>query len=201
MGWTTMPMPREGANAYLRSMFTWENKDGSARNEVLDCAIVRRKVAYLAVKRTETATGKSDVWAAVVLLGFYPRARDGYTFGYKDMCESMGPYEDDCPARILKLLTPLEMAETHPNSLKYAAEWRARAWARIERAKARPTLRPGVVATLPSPVRYRDGVEGVSFTMRAHPYYPKRRQWVRQDGVPVSLPRRLLDAATFTAAA
>jgi hypothetical protein len=200
MGWTYTTMPREGANAYLRSNFTWDNKEAKVKGEVLDCAIVRRKVAYLAVRHTNTETGASYVFAAVVLLNFIPKPRDGYGFGYKDMDEGMGPVEDDCPERILKLLTPIETMAEGGVSIRYASEWRSRCWSRIERAKARPTLRPGVVATLASPVNYRDGVQATSFTLRAHPYYPKRRQWVREDGVAVRVPKRLLDGATFIAA-
>lgn len=34
--------------------------------------------------------------------------RDYYNFSYKDMCESMGPYECDCPKNILDLLGPTD---------------------------------------------------------------------------------------------
>lgn len=43
----------------------------------------------------------NEIWAAV-----YLTAIDKGDFGYKDMDETMGPYDYRCPKSILKLLTP-----------------------------------------------------------------------------------------------
>jgi hypothetical protein len=55
----------------------------------------------------------TGAFALVVLID-----RRGGQFGYKDMDEAMGPYESECPARILNELT------AEPN--EYAAAWRQR---------------------------------------------------------------------------
>ena len=44
-------------------------------------------------------------------------SREYYNFGYKDMDESMGPCERECPVSILKLLSARDD--------KWAIEWRA----------------------------------------------------------------------------
>ena len=54
---------------------------------------------------------------------------DKWEFYYKDMSEDMGPCECDCPAGILRLLSPTDN--------EFANEWRARCWANIEAKKAR----------------------------------------------------------------
>ena len=54
--------------------------------------------------------------------------------GYKDMEESMGPYECDCPALILDLLTPTDR--------DYALHWRARCSENIA-ARGAKAAQPG----------------------------------------------------------
>ncbi len=58
-----------------------------------------------------------EVFALVCLVRRNPKSTDGHAFGYKDMSESMGPWEDGCPAKILDLLTP--------TTSEYALDWRA----------------------------------------------------------------------------
>ena len=98
------------------------------------------------------STGAREVWAAVCLVRYSLRDREGFIFGYKDMSESMGPCEDSCPAKVLDLLTPTD--NTH------ALDWRTRCRARLaERAKrnAKPTPRLGDVVILSAPPLFRDG--------------------------------------------
>jgi hypothetical protein len=75
---------------------------------------------YAAVR--EQSSG--EVWALVVATTGRPGAR----FGWKEMEESMGPAESECPARILDLLSP--SADEH------ALAWRARCRARLRRLAA-----------------------------------------------------------------
>ncbi len=105
-----------GPQPYLDARFTHEQAD--ATSKVLRSALVRNSVYYAAVERRRTGTDEREVWALVCLVEFNARAPDGYVFGYKDMCESMGPYESDCPKAILDLLTPTD----NP----YAQAWRDR---------------------------------------------------------------------------
>lgn len=110
--------------------------------KILDFAVVRLRTAYAAF---QVAPG--EVIALVFLLDFNG---DGhFPFGYKDMEESMGPCEDECPERILKLLTP--------TTSEYALGWRKRCWARIEARKARPRLTHGCVIRLDHALEFSDG--------------------------------------------
>src|SRR3546814_16262107 len=88
-----------------------------------------------------------EIFATVCLVRWNPRAKDGYIFGCKDMEESMGPCEADCPARILDLLTPTDKA--------YARDWRTS-------CRANPELRARQLADgdrirLPEQVKFKDG--------------------------------------------
>jgi hypothetical protein len=130
MGWTTTQRPTN-VKKFLTDLVTWDNPEKETTNRALDCAIVNLHTAYLAVEKI-SPEGR-EVWAAVVLLGFYPKERY-YNFGYKAMDEGMGPCERSCPERILKLLTPLPEREEGSSS-SWAAEWRRDCWAKIEEAK------------------------------------------------------------------
>lgn len=121
MGWTSMPMPREGTTEWFKKTLTWKNPDGTT-NTPLATAIVARAEAYAAVE-TVKPDGTRYVWAAAFMLRYNPKDRDGYTFSYKDMDETVGPYIDRCPAKILDLLTPTE--HEHANA------WRQRCRDRI----------------------------------------------------------------------
>lgn len=67
-------------------------------NVVLKSAMVG-SVYYAAVMTISTG----EVWAAVFLTSV-----DGNEFFYKDMDESVGPYDCKCPKSILNLLTPTD---------------------------------------------------------------------------------------------
>ena len=130
MGWLYMKSLKghSGPRQYLDAQFTWERSDTISK--VLRSALVGMRVYYAAVEHILPATGAREVWAAICLVRYNPRDREGYIFGYKDMSESMGPYERDCPEPILDLLTPTDH--------EYARRWRAdcRANAAARRAKA-----------------------------------------------------------------
>lgn len=132
MGWTFMERPAD-VRGYLDAAYTWTN-DGTV-NRVIDSAIVGRTTYYCAVE-TVKPDGTHSVWAGVVMLKFHPRARDGLTFGYKDLSESSGPYAWTCPMRILDLLT-----ETDSD---YANNWRAKCREYHERRARLPKLAEGM---------------------------------------------------------
>ena len=67
-----------------------------------------------ALHETGPADGELRKWICVYLLQRDP----GYGWGYKDIDESMGPVECDCPVSYLDQADPA----TH----KYAIEWRAK---------------------------------------------------------------------------
>ena len=132
MGWTFYPKPMD-VKADLDRQLTWTSETGARR--VLDSAIVAACEYYAAVEHI-APDGTRAVWCAVFKLRFTPKARDGYTVGYKDMDETMGPYCFRAPARILGLLTETENAR--------AIQWRADCRAYHAARKAKPALRDGI---------------------------------------------------------
>lgn len=111
--------------------------------EVLDSALVNLTEYYAAVEELDLQTGERRVWAAVFKITMVRVPREdpwGHNFCYKDMDESMGPYQTNCPERILKLLTPTEY--------EHAISWREACWKRINDIKARPKLKPGMKVNL-----------------------------------------------------
>ena len=134
--------------AELDALFTWERKEAvesyghvypPMKDTVLKSSMVG-SVYYAAVKREQSGK-EPKVWAAICLT--YGRGRDGSVWGYKDMDETMGPYEDRCPASVLALLTPTDD--------KDALKWRERCRANI--AKAAEIRRNG-----PKPIYSPTGV-------------------------------------------
>ena len=110
------------------------------------------RVYYAAVEQVVAATDKREVWGAVSLVDYNPRDREGYIFGYKDMSETMGPCECDCPDAILDLVTPTDH--------QYADEWRARCRDNTAERRARcatPTPRAGHTIIFDTPLSFSDG--------------------------------------------
>lgn len=152
MGWLYMQSLKghSGPRQYLDSQFTFERPE--ATSKVLRSALVGMRVYYAAVEQLRVATGEREVWALICLVRYNPRDPEGYIFGYKDIEESMGPHECDCPETILDLLTPTDRP--------YAQQWRARclvsAAARRARA-AKPKPRAGQVIVFDEPLSFSDG--------------------------------------------
>ena len=152
MGWLYMKSLKghSGPRQYLDAQFTWERADTISK--VLRSALVGMRVYYAAVEHILPATGAREVWAAVCLVQYNPRDREGYIFGYKDMSEAMGPYERDCPEPILDLLTPTD----HEHALRWRADCRANAAARRAR-RAKPSPRAGQTIIFDEPLAFADG--------------------------------------------
>ncbi|NTF18085.1 hypothetical protein G6L37_06680 [Agrobacterium rubi] len=155
MGWTTMPMPREGTTEWFRQTLTWTSENG-ATTRPLATAIVERKEAYAAVE-TVHPDGRRQVWAAIFLLDYQPRARDGYTFGYKDMDETVGPAVCRCPEKILDMLTETES--------EYANSWRQRCRERLL-LRQNNKLKDGDIIQLDHKLNYSGYGEFDMFQMR-----------------------------------
>ena len=152
MGWLFMRSLGGHATpkAYLDDQFTYAQEEH--RSRVLVSGLVAMRTYYAAVEHITVSTGAREVWALVCLVRYNSRDREGFIFGYKDMAESMGPYEDACPARVLDQLTATDSAN--------ALDWRSRCRERLARRdviNARPTPRPGDVVILAEPMLFRDG--------------------------------------------
>lgn len=130
--------------SFFEPRFNYKHEDGR-QGEILDCAVVHRTTAYMAY-RIKYADGTERVVALVILLGYAPRSI--HNFGYKDMDETMGPCEDDCPKRIFDLLTPLPEGDE-----QYAHDWRARVRKKLDR----PKPKSGDRIKFSSPITFKDG--------------------------------------------
>jgi hypothetical protein len=151
MGWLYMQSlnGHSGPSAYLDDQFTYA-RDGH-RSKVLRSALPGKRTYYAAIEHVRPDDTRI-VFAAVCLVRYNPRDREGYIFGYKDMDESMGPCESGCPQAILDLLTPTDSA--------FALEWRARCRANATRRKAllaKPKPRPGLIIVFDTPIPFRNG--------------------------------------------
>ena len=138
MGWisTYKPKGEPILDFFARKgVFTW-SEDCPNTYRVLDSALVNMRTFYAAIEQVNKETGRRIVWAAIVLVRHYPKD-PCYNISWKDMDESCGPCETNCPERILKLLTPTDN--------EYALNWRAACWTNIEKRKARRQLPSGTV--------------------------------------------------------
>ncbi len=161
MGWTYFASRGRDTITLLKETFVAEN--AHAKWEWLDHA-VRGTVVY-AVMRLTPKDGSKDTtyvpdadgsfrFIAVFLTS--RRGRDGYDFGYKDITESMGPVEKDCPKRLLDLASPFR--DDYQGS---GRAWRDACVNRrvdVRRAKAAKP-KPGQTFRTLKPVKFRNGAE------------------------------------------
>lgn len=177
MGWTGTYKPQgQSIKDFLVKEFGFDRED--SRCTLLDLAVVERTTAYGAVRtvlppnEAEGFAGREEVWGLVVLLQY---GRGQYNIYYKDIDENMGPCEDRCPERILKLLTP-RPACTKEDCAGccdcWASRWRERCWANLEAAKQlkakQPKVKDGDIIKLAHPVRFSNGEELDTFTIRKY---------------------------------
>ena len=162
MGWLFMrdlgghSTPR----AYLDNQFTYTREDH--RLTVLASSMVGS--TYYAAAERIASSGDREVFAVVCLTKTSTGARDGCTFGYKDMTEHMGPCESECPASILNELTDTDS--------EYAQAWRDRCRANLVQRRlqsAKPTPKPGQTIVFDEPMRFSDGQERARFEVVPNP--------------------------------
>lgn len=154
MGWLYMSADGMGGHRttkeYLDAQFTY-TRDAIDEHpafglRVLASSCVRNQVWYGAVQRYD-ARGEDPVFAAVCLVRWNPRAKDGMIFGYKNMDENSGPCETGCPQRILDLLEPTQ----NP----YALNWRRRC--HNQSMLERREIPDGALIRFPSAMKFTDG--------------------------------------------
>lgn len=135
MGWTFTHKPQHiSAKQFIESnVLTWTSTTHKYR--VIDGGVVKFRTYYGAVERTEIATGKSVVFAVVILLHYV--RNDYHNFGYKELDESMGPNVAECPPRILDLLSPTTDPVAHA--------WRVRCLKNIGNRKIKLNITVGSV--------------------------------------------------------
>lgn len=143
MGWLYLYDKPHNVKEYFVDKFNYENE--VVKQRALDIAIVKFRTLYAAIESINKSTGARTVFAAVVMLDF----RNG-EMGYKYMDESCGPFQCECPKRILKLLTETDN--------EHAKEWRAACWAKIEKNQ-KLVLKEGAIVKFNTPIRFMDGLE------------------------------------------
>jgi hypothetical protein len=116
--------------------------------EILDCAVINLREVYMA-GRNPKSSNPGQIFAIVCLINFCPKDRAGFSFGYKDMDETMVPCQHNCPERILSLLTTIDS--------EYANGWRQACWDRIARIKARPSIRKGTIIAFQREISFSNG--------------------------------------------
>jgi hypothetical protein len=159
MGWLYMARMdgHSGPKAYLDAQFNFTINQGSS--VVLRSALTGMKTWYGACHQVDHAKGTDKVLAIICLVHYNPRASDGMIFGFKDMSESAGPYEDSCPAAILDLLSPTD----DPDAL----DWRQRCRARLAK-RARPMPVAGDTILFATPQHFADGHSGTRFIVERY---------------------------------
>lgn len=156
MGWSYGPKP-DNVKEYFIKQFT-HSREGFSQ-KCLDIAIVNLKTVYAAIEQVDR-DGIKNVSAAIIAINFITKKEYGFKsteFGYKDMDESMGCSQTECPERILKLLTPTDN--------EYAREWREACWSRINKRKENKVSN-GVVIRFNTKIRFRDHGELDTFKIQ-----------------------------------
>ena len=164
MGWLYMQSlgGHSGPRQYLDAQFTFTRSELTSK--VLRSALVSMRVYYAAIEHIRHEKNERIVFAAVCLVRYNPRDREGYIFGYKDMDETVGPNESNCPETILDLLTPTE----YP----YAQAWRTRCRENATARRAlssRPSPRRGQTVVFDQALSFSDGRSLDRFEVVANP--------------------------------
>lgn len=154
MGWTFTHREKGEASHLEWFANLWNGSD----RRLLDMAAGNLSTLFGAYEIDANETEPRKVVALVVLIKWVPS--DWYNFGYKDMDESMGPFEYECPSRILDLLTPLD--EDDPR-MQYAREWREMAHKAQQRREVARSVTPGDTVRFYPPMKFTDGVEADTF--------------------------------------
>ena len=156
MGWLYQNNPVDNPVAHLIGKSTCDDERRSL--QPLAAARVGNTV-YIALKSTDKTTQHSFVFAAVILISNTKK----HGFGYKDMDETAGPCQSDCPERIIRLLSPIADLP-YPG---HAADWRARVaeynqQKRLQRTRLQ-SLTVGSLVTLPRAASFPGGYTASRF--------------------------------------
>ena len=161
MGWTgTTRYNGESAKEFFGREFDSHNETGTWK--VIDVASTLT-TAYIALELTRPDKG-SFVFALVCLTRWDHTSQ--YNFVYKEIEEFDGPFDTDCPRRILDLLTPLEEIESRglasATGLERAREWRQKCEEHLA-SRSKLKLRRGLVIRTKTKVPFVNGQEFDTF--------------------------------------
>lgn len=158
MGWSFFRKPD--------NVKKWLIDNLASKFECLECKI-KMRTAYMAVRDKDSG----QVFAIITLLQY---VGGEYNFGYKDMTETWGPYEADCPRSILEKLSP--------TSNDNALAWRAKCWENVRRREAASALKSGDQIQFKVPIKFSNGAELDTFRYEWNKRFRKAR-FIGPDGV------------------
>ena len=172
MGWTTYaaycsPKTREEERAEIERLYTSLVESAPYTAECLMASKVGQRLVSGDPPHAEARPGDRRaaharlrarcpgriVYAGVVLTS----RRDG-EWGYKDLCETMGPHEAQAPLKLLDLLSPLD-----PEAGRYARGWREKVRAHHAAKRDRLKVRAGDVIEFDAPVVFSGGLTARRF--------------------------------------
>ena len=145
MGWTGVSIREVGRTAEEIRAYLKNDMESGGYLKVLDIS-KKGNVVYMAVQNVE----KKHIFATVTLISI----SDG-EFMWKDMDETVGPCEDDCPKKILDQLSP--------TTSEYALEWRKRCRAKLALGKVK--YHHGDVLEFPNEISFSNGFKGKTFIL------------------------------------
>jgi hypothetical protein len=144
MGWWGNHKPKNMSfKEWATKKYSFESDD--VKHVVLDAAMVNFTQGYLACERTEKSTGKTYVYAMVLLIQWVNNPFENMMV--KEIDETMGPCYYKCPERILNLLSPADEISEYPDAQKYINEWRADVKRYIANCKRWKKVQVGNVVT------------------------------------------------------
>lgn len=157
---TTAMMREPGLSVHEQLMREISFKDPSNPDafRVLDHALVKRSQYYAAAEHLNgPKAGK--VFAIMAIIG-YGGHGDGMNFSYKAMTDAEGPSDDECPARILDLLSPVEdLYSPGSSSAQWSQSWRDRCRKRIDLRKAAPKVKAGDEIVFSEEITFRSEIK------------------------------------------
>jgi len=203
MGWTfTHKEPGVKALAVIKNEYR-------SLNIVAESAT--REAVFLVIKYVATPYDASiyEVDAdgtfrgiAVIAIKSSPKAKDGFTFGWKDMYETMGPYGCPAPKSIIAAASKLKpvppgIPENEWSGLRSATDYRIGSIAAADLKAKKRGLRAGDTLKLAKKLNYGAAGERDTFTIYKG---PGRKVRFYSEGCYFKVPARYLEGAMITAA-
>lgn len=142
MGWTYSHKQRgQSVQEFFENSGCFKGVNGH-EFKLLKMKVVKMRTAYCAVWH-KAPDGKEHVFGTVILLNYAPS--DYHNFGYKEVEESCGPYEAQCPADILDMLSPTDAP--------YALQWRAKCRENLKKKE----IKNGTLIRLEHELKFTNG--------------------------------------------
>jgi hypothetical protein len=191
MGWTSthatnykngkVDKKAECDKLFTQSEHYWNDGDYSPKFTVLKSAVVG-STYYAAVERVNNKENTRIVYGVVCLTSV--DNKDYFNFSYKELDETEGPYEYDCPKSILKLLSPTDS--------EYALNWRKQC---IEKANSKTTKSSALKKIdfgAKVKVKTKNGNEYTVIKMK--PNHQFKQYWWMVEGSTSYLPKSYIDS-------